>query len=59
MNAPAPRIAPGPPGHFLLGHLREFRRDVLGLVMESSATHGDIVRCRLGPMVVHLINHPD
>jgi cytochrome P450 len=53
------RIAPGPPGHFLLGNLREFRRDVLGLVMESAATYGDIVRCRLGPQVVHLLNHPD
>lgn len=59
MNHPHPRIAPGPCGHFLLGNLREFRSDVLGLVMESAATHGDIVRCRLGPQVVHLLNHPD
>lgn len=53
------QTAPGPRGHFLLGNLREFRHDVLGLVMESAATHGDIVRCRLGPQVVHLLNHPD
>jgi cytochrome P450 len=53
------RTAPGPPGHFLLGNLREFRRDVLGLVIESAATFGDVVRCRLGPQVVHLLNHPD
>jgi enediyne biosynthesis protein E7 len=53
------RIAPGPPGHFLLGNLREFRRDVLGLVMESTAAYGDVVRCRLGPEIVHLLNHPD
>lgn len=59
MSSPPPRIAPGPPGHFLLGNLREFRRDVLGLVTEAAATYGDIVRCRLGPKVVHLINHPD
>lgn len=59
MSSPPRRIAPGPPGHFLLGNLREFRRDVLGLVMESSATYGDVVRCRLGPKIVHLINHPD
>ncbi|MEY3896235.1 MAG: hypothetical protein RLZZ214_1755 [Verrucomicrobiota bacterium] len=59
MNHPPPRIAPGPRGHFLLGNLREFRRDVLGLVTESAATHGDIVRCRLGPQVLHLLNHPD
>jgi enediyne biosynthesis protein E7 len=59
MNPPPPRIAPGPPGHFLLGNLREFRRDVLGLVVSSAAEYGDVVRCRLGPQVVHLINHPD
>ena len=59
MTSSSKRIAPGPPGHFLLGNLREFRRDVLGLVMESAATYGDVVRCRLGPQVVHLLNHPD
>lgn len=59
MNHPPPRTAPGPRGHFLLGNLREFRRDVLGLVMECAANYGDIVRCRLGPQVVHLLNHPD
>jgi enediyne biosynthesis protein E7 len=59
MTSSPKRIAPGPPGHFLLGNLREFRRDVLRLVMESAATYGDIVRCRLGPQVVHLLNHPD
>lgn len=59
MNRPPPHIAPGPPGHFLLGNLREFRRDVLGLVVGAAAEYGDIVRCRLGPQVVHLINHPD
>ena len=53
------RIAPGPPGHFLLGNLQEFRRDVLGLVVRSAAEYGDIVRCRLGPHVIHLLNHPD
>ncbi|HEX7261394.1 MAG TPA: cytochrome P450, partial [Luteolibacter sp.] len=58
MKQPRPRIAPGPRGHFLLGNLREFRSDVLKLVVESAATHGDIVRCRLGPQIVHLLNHP-
>lgn len=59
MSHPPRRIAPGPPGHFLLGNLREFRSDVLGLVMNASAAYGDVVRCRLGPKIVHLINHPD
>ncbi len=59
MSRPHQQIAPGPRGHFLLGNLREFRRDVLGLVLESAATYGDVARCRLGPQVVHLLNHPD
>src|SRR5256885_9982312 len=29
MSATRQRLAPGPPGHWLLGNLREFRRDVL------------------------------
>jgi enediyne biosynthesis protein E7 len=59
MSRTSPRLAPGPPGHFLLGNLREFRRDVLGLVVSSAARYGDIVRVRLGPQIVHLMNHPD
>jgi cytochrome P450 len=59
MQPPKKQTAPGPRGHFLLGNLREFRSDVLRLVTESAATHGDIVRCRLGPQVLHLLNHPD
>jgi cytochrome P450 len=52
-------IAPGPPGHFLFGHLREFRRDVLALLLRASRRYGDIVRFRLGHHVVHLVNHPE
>lgn len=59
MPPSAPLRAPGPPGHFLFGHLADFRRDVLALVVESAVEHGDVVRCRLGPHVVHLLNHPD
>jgi cytochrome P450 len=59
MNAPTKRKAPGPRGGFLTGNLHDFRRDVLGLVTRAVAEHGDIVRCRLGPHVVHLLNHPD
>lgn len=54
-----PEIAPGPPGDPLLGHLRPFRRDVLGLLLGAAREHGDVVRFRIGPMVVHLVNHPD
>lgn len=59
MKSTDSKTAPGPPGHFLLGNLTEFRRDVLGLVTHSAAKYGDIVRCRLGPQVLHLLNHPD
>jgi cytochrome P450 len=51
--------APGPPALPLVGHLPAFRRDVLGLLMEGARECGDVVRFRLGPRVVHLLNHPD
>lgn len=59
MAAKSDRKAPGPRGHFLVGNPGEFRRDVLGLILRSTAADGDIVRCRLGPQVIHLPNHPD
>jgi cytochrome P450 len=61
-RAPAVRQtkkAPGPPGHFLVGNLFEFRRDVLQLLLESRQRYGDVVRFRLGPMIIHLVSHPD
>lgn len=53
------QIAPGPRGNLLTGNLRAFRRDVLGLMLESARKYGDVVRFRIGPVVVHLLNHPD
>jgi cytochrome P450 len=59
MSRTAPlRKAPGPPGHLLIGNLLEFRRDVLGALLEGRETYGDIVRFRLGPNVVHLVANP-
>jgi len=52
------RIAPGPPGYPLVGNLIEFRRDVLQLGVDAARAYGDVVRFRLGPHVIHLINHP-
>lgn len=54
-----PEVAPGPPGDPLVGHLRPFRRDVLALLLSAARDHGDVVRFRIGPHVVHLVNHPD
>ncbi len=59
MNTTAQRRAPGPPGHWLLGNLMEFRRDVLGLLVDSARNFGDVVHFRIGPQHVHLLNHPD
>ena len=59
MISPQSRKAPGPLGHFILGNSREFRCDVLKPVTESTAKYGGVVRCRLGPQIVHLLNHPD
>lgn len=53
MNAPGPRGLP------VVGNLFPFRRDVLGLLVESRARFGDVVRFRLGPIVLHLVAHPD
>jgi cytochrome P450 len=55
----AHRIAPGPRGHFLVGNLLEFRRDVLRLLLDSRREFGDVVRFRLGPMLIHMVSHPD
>lgn len=54
-----PDLAPGPPGDPLFGHLRAFRRDVLGLLTGAARDHGDVVRFRVGPLVTHLVNHPE
>ena len=54
-----PKTAPGPRGHFLIGNLLAFRRDVLGLLVDSQRTFGNVVCFHLGPMVIHLVAHPD
>ncbi len=54
-----PDRAPGPPGDRWFGHLRAFRHDVLGLLTGAARDHGDIVRFRVGPLVTHLVNHPE
>ena len=53
------RLAPSPRGSFFTGHLDRLRNDVLGLLMDATRDHGDVVRFRVGPLVMHLVNHPD
>ncbi|MCC7085388.1 MAG: cytochrome P450 [Pirellulales bacterium] len=54
--APSP---PGPKGHWVVGNLPEFRRDLLGFFTHCARTYGDLVALKLGPRLVHLASHPD
>ncbi len=54
-----PARPPGPKGHWLLGNLREFRRDLLGFFTRCAREYGDLVALKLGPRLVHLASHPD
>jgi cytochrome P450 len=50
---------PGPPGHWLLGHLPALRKDVLGFVLDSATQLGGIVHLRLGPFwQAYLLSDP-
>jgi hypothetical protein len=48
----APPLAPMPPGHWLLGHLKQRRRDPLRLFSASQQMLGDVVRYRMGYIYV-------
>ncbi len=50
---------PSPPAWPIIGHIPAFYRDVLGLLLRSVHTHGDVLRFRLGTRPIYLINHPD
>src|SRR5437879_12983996 len=50
--------APGPKGHFLLGSLRAFNSDLLGLLKETHASYGDIVRIKLAHIEGYVLSHP-
>lgn len=52
-------IAAGPPGGLVLGNINALRADPLRLVSDAAQCYGDVVRVRLGPHIVHLLNHPD
>jgi cytochrome P450 len=48
-----------PPGHLVLGHLPELRRDQLGFYTRCAREHGDFVPIRFGPRRAVLVSHPD
>jgi cytochrome P450 len=56
---PVKTLPPGPPGHFLLGHLRELRQDVLGLYERTARAYGDVALLRFGLKPVYAVSHPD
>src|SRR5271169_4896727 len=53
------RYPPGPKGVPFLGHLHEYHRDPLGLLLRLARVHGDLVHFKLGPQHMFLLNHPD
>ena len=52
------QVVPGPKGNILLGSIRDFQRDPLKFLMDAVDTYGDILRFRLGPHWVYLVNSP-
>lgn len=52
------RRAPGPKGHFLLGNLPDFGRDMLGFFTDCARQYGDVVALRLARFPACLLNHP-
>lgn len=54
-----PPLPPMPPGHWLLGHLKERRDDPLTLFNRSRQLLGDVVRYRMGYIYVEQFTHPD
>jgi cytochrome P450 len=53
------RLPPGPKGHFLLGHIPDYRRGQLEFLERCAREYGDIVRLRLGYHRIFLVNYPD
>ena len=55
---PKGRPAPGPRGNPIFGSLLDFKRDVLGALMQGFRDYGDIVRFRV-KFTAYLVAHPD
>jgi cytochrome P450 len=55
----AARVPPRLKGEFLLGNLRDFRRDRLALFTRCARDHGDVVAVRLGHIPAVVLSHPD
>lgn len=53
------RTPPGPPGHPILGNLREFAADTLGFATRLAREHGDVARFRLVNREAWLLSGPE
>jgi cytochrome P450 len=56
---PLPLPPPGPRGHWLLGHLPEWRADNLAFYTRCAREYGDLVSLRLAHRRLALLSHPD
>ena len=54
--APPP---PGPPRHFYVGHLPDYRRDPLGYCTRCAREYGDVVALRFFHFPYYLVSRPD
>ncbi|MBI2805211.1 MAG: cytochrome P450 [Planctomycetes bacterium] len=55
----ATHVPVGPPGHWLAGHLPDFRTDRLGFLTRCAREYGDMVPLRFAHRRILLVNHPD
>jgi cytochrome P450 len=56
----APRLAPGPKGHPVIGNLVDLRRgSMIEFYRQMWEQYGDIVRLQMGPLVSHLLVEPE
>lgn len=51
--------APGPRGDWLVGNMRDLRRDSLSTIAQGFETYGEIVRFRIGQRALHMLAHPE
>src|SRR5262245_20856915 len=50
---------PGPSAKPFVGHLLDFRRGPLDLLLNSARKYGDVVHLQFGPEAIYLLSHPD
>jgi cytochrome P450 len=53
------KVPPGPRGHFLIGNALQLWREPFAFPVRCAHEYGDVVRLRVGRMVVYLLNHPE